>query len=391
MTDAVLITAGQVYGRLDDNKIVGNRVRGIWASRFAEHLSDRGHSVTLLVPDVNAPVANSSENITVVTHSGFADYRDKCWALAPVHGSAILAAAVVNWIPAEPVTGKMQTKGYKPGDRIDIPFVLAESVIGGMREANPSLNLVGCKMLSGATEDELLDAAHGVALASRCHVVVANDMRVGLRRKLLVYPDRCVQEFDDDWPSFYKALLLVIKDRYWRTTWTPGDNATILDHNRGLMEKAARIFDTVADLYRDRFTARDGETVHGAILVPVIGGGYLCTPRVKGPDFTALDAVWVAPEDNWERKGGERTVIVGKGAKASMNLPLLVRMVRKGGTPYVVLHLHEQLDGVPTLPYAPPGTARDNERQIPEGVDAFNIEGHGFIARVGFDGNIMGD
>lgn len=48
------------------------------------------------------------------------------------------------------------------------------------------------------------------------------------------------------------------------------------------------------------------------------------------------------------------------------------------GRPMAMLHLHEQLPGVPTVPYAPPGTVRDNEREIPGPV--FNIEGHGFIA-----------
>jgi len=47
----VLITAGGVYGRLDDNKLVGNRVRGIWACRFAGYLASKGHFVSLLVPD----------------------------------------------------------------------------------------------------------------------------------------------------------------------------------------------------------------------------------------------------------------------------------------------------------------------------------------------------
>ena len=50
----VLITAGQVYGRLDDNKLVGNRVRGLWATRFAEWLAERGHQVTLVLPDTFA-------------------------------------------------------------------------------------------------------------------------------------------------------------------------------------------------------------------------------------------------------------------------------------------------------------------------------------------------
>jgi len=53
---------------------------------------------------------------------------------------------------------------------------------------------------------------------------------------------------------------------------------------------------------------------------------------------------------------------------------------------HVVLHLHEMLEGVPTVPYAPPGTDRDNWRDLPKG--AFNIEGHGFVARLNFDGTI---
>lgn len=38
----------------------------------------------------------------------------------------------------------------------------------------------------------------------------------------------------------------------------------------------------------------------------------------------------------------------------------------------------EQLPDVPTLPYAPPGTVRDNNRILPD-CPAFNIKGHGFI------------
>ncbi len=74
-----------------------------------------------------------------------------------------------------------------------------------------------------------------------------------------------------------------------------------------------------------------------------------------------------------------------------MNAPLLIRFAQHvlkarqhgmmyGGKEPVVLHLHEQLPGVPTLPYGPPGTDRDNLRVLPDGVRAFNIQGHGFVA-----------
>lgn len=57
MRKKILITAGPVYGRLDDNKLVSNRSRGIWAADFAWRLAalDLGtrYEVILLVADVS--------------------------------------------------------------------------------------------------------------------------------------------------------------------------------------------------------------------------------------------------------------------------------------------------------------------------------------------------
>jgi phosphopantothenoylcysteine synthetase/decarboxylase len=136
---SVLITAGPVYGRLDDNKLVGNRTRGIWASRFAEHLMKQGYQVTLLLADtenwehLRTRAFGSDGRITVVTHHGYDDYAAKCVGMASTHDAAVMAAAVVNWIPANPITGKMPTKGFKEGDIIQVPFVLAARVIDKMR------------------------------------------------------------------------------------------------------------------------------------------------------------------------------------------------------------------------------------------------------------------
>lgn len=397
----VLVTAGQVYGRLDDNKLVGNRSRGIWAIRFADHLAmsswreEIDHHVTLLVPDTMSKVWLKGQlsrittlDVEIVQHTGFEDYQAKCLDFAKTHDAAVMAAAVVNWIPWLPKPGKMPTEGYKEGDVIDVPFYLAPRVINRMREVNPELTLIGCKMLVGAERWQLQGAAHKVALDARAHVVVANDL-TDLHTKILVFPDRTVQEYTDDWNGFYAALQAVIDDDYWRTEGTPGTNEEIVNTNPSPQVKdAKRIFDAILQRYRGRFTQRDaaGKTVHGSLLVPVAGGGFLASPRIKNPDFTSRDAVWVAP---MHAQKEPRTVVAGRGAKATMNVGLLMRMAlwsqreRQEDScfavrPLPVLHLHEQLDGVPTVPYAPPGTDRDNLREIPG--SAFNIEGHGFVA-----------
>ena len=371
----VLVTAGQVYSSLDDNKVVGNRVRGIWAVRFAEYLAEHGHDVLLLVPDVNTPKYTPMPGLKCITHKGFQDYLERCQGLAQDVDSTILAAAVVNWIPADPIKGKMATKGYKPNDIIQIPFRLAPYVIDEMKKANPRLCLIGCKMLIDAPESELIDAAYELLLRAKCNAVVANDMGHGLRRKLVVHQDRTIVEFNDDWDAFNACLLAHIEDQHYETSWGRRDGTT------------NDLFDRIVAKYQGRFTVRQAgsDRVFGSVLVPlgnwtngdeVVG---LVSPREKGQVFSSRDAAEV-------RIFGKTVHAVGPN-KASLNAPLLMAVLGKYPHATAVLHLHEQLPGVPTVPYAPPGTVRDNNREIPGPV--FNIEGHGFIACLDSDLEIL--
>lgn len=364
----ILITAGPVYGRLDDNKLISNRSRGIWAVGFAQFLSEIGYEVTLLIPDTGFQIQEGSFNI--IRHSGYQDYAAKCYEAAKTHDGAVMAAAVVNWIPANPITGKMPTAGYKPGDIIQVPFILAERVIEKMRVINPALTLIGCKMLSGSSYEELIEAAHHVTLDSKAHMVVANDLKNGLKTKYLVYPDRCVQKFDADWEAFYHAMLNVLEDTHWHTEIV---SCPLAEDSPALVQ--ARVdFDMVVNQYRSRFLSRDGKTVFGAILIPIAGGaaGYLVSPRTKDPNFTSKDAVWVAPveEQLFSKK------LIRASGKPTMNVCLLLR-VSSANRYQPVFHLHEKLEKVSIQGYAPPGTDRDNLRIIPDRM--FNIEGHGFI------------
>jgi len=364
----VLITAGTVYGRLDDNKLVGNRVRGIWAGAFAEHLAARGHKVTLLLPDTSTLLRSNDPNITVVLQDGFYGYRDACLRLADRHDAAVMAAAVVNWIPKTPISGKMQTAGYKVGDTQDITFVLAPRVIEEMKGANPKLTLIGCKMLIGSTHDELINAAYGVLLKSRCNVVLANDMERGLRTKFLINKDRSVQTFDDDFNGLFKAMTEIIEDEHFSTERVP------VDTGDGRFEAARKVFDDLVDTHRNRFSPVEGGRVFGSLAVQLEGAEcWLTSPREKGEMFTSEDATLVVEIDL-----SRRTVTVPPTwNKATLNAPLLIRFGSQFGHGQVA-HFHEQIEGLPTLPYAQPGTVRDNMRFIPDDCkEGFNIEGHG--------------
>lgn len=386
----ILVTAGPVYGRLDDNKLVSNRSRGIWAEQFGYFLFHCGHAVTLVVPDIYRSERISHPRLPpawceVIRHTGFDDYRRICTRLAPDMDAAVMASAVVNWIPAEPIKGKMATKGYKVGDRINIPFYLAPHVIDEMRVANPKLTLIGCKMLVNCTTDELVTAAYDLVLRAKCNVVVANDL-VDLHTKKLVYQDRTVVSHHMGEPEdFYKELQAVIQDQHYCTELKFGPWPF---PRPSFLQAAANpeyrdIFADIVDKYRDRFNKRSEgvDRVFGAVCVPWenLSGerAFQVSPREKGSMFTSGDSVAVMKVEN-------RGVHAIGPAKATLNAPLLIRVAQKYNQP--VLHLHEHLEGVPTVPYAPPGTVRDNDRPIPG--PAFNIEGHGFVACLDDDLNI---
>lgn len=370
----VLITSGPVYGRLDDNKLVGNRIRGIWTTHFAEYLLKKGFLVTLLVADthtklVGQVLGKARGLLNVITHTGYHDYAAKCYQAAKTHHAAVLGAAVVNWIPAEPIKGKMPTEGFKEGDIINIPFMLAPRVINRMRTINPQLTLIGCKMLIGSTPEELLDAAYHVLLTAKCNVILANDMAGGLREKKLVYPDHSVVTHDNDFEALYADLLAVIDDVHYQSVFQ-GDSI------RGVVEYLSQ-FDNTVGQYRDRFVkpVAGKDMVFGAVAVRVPGTGWLCSPREKGEAFTAMDAALV------RRVKGTEIHLVGDSRKATLNAPLLIRFGEMHNAE-VVVHLHEQIEGAPTLPYAPPGTVRDNDRELPDGEPIVNIEGHGCLIKV---------
>ena len=384
----VLITAGTVYGKLDDNKLVGNRIRGIWATKFGQYLINYGHEVTLLVPDtfdlksINEYISDpSGDNFTLVKHDGYFAYAERCYELAPKMDAAVMAAAVVNWIPAEPIKGKMKTEGYAEGDVIQIPFMLAPRVIDRMRKLNPKLTLVGCKMTSGSPPVETLRAAYGTLLKAHCNVVVANDLS-DLKKKMLVYPDGHGLQYRADadvcigdvkgFQQMYGDLNALLNDKFYRTE-AETKNKSMADRN---IDYACMQFDLLCDQYRERFKKRpegpDGaERVFGSLAVRIDADHVLMSPREKGGMFGSTNAVIVTRADP-----KEQVVFTVRGHKATLNAPLLLR-VMDAFKANAVVHLHEEKPEWPSYPYAPPGTARDNDRLFTE--RAFNIEGHGCV------------
>lgn len=361
----VFITAGPVGAYIDDNKLVSNRSRGIWAIKFAQYLAERGTQVTLLLPEVPKIEAPSHTRISVVRFSDYWNYSDLCTSLAPQHHAAVMAAAVVNWIPSKKISGKIVTAGYKDGDEIQIPFMLAPRVIDRMRQEAPNLHLIGCKMLSGSSEEELITEAYSTLRRARCHVVLANDLQ-DLHRKYLVYPDRSVHLYHDDWASLYMELHRVMLDQHFHSYCIASPPSAEVSQDR---------FREIVDLYRDRFVSSGTGLVFGAVAVKT-DRGWLVSSRGKSEQdlYTCGTVVYV--DEAWRE-----VVLARDSCKVSLNAPLMIRFGNRFDHDVVVhYHCDRPPEGFRTVEYAPPGTERDSLRPLhPEDVQGIYIAGHGVI------------
>jgi hypothetical protein len=370
MRKKILITAGPVYGKIDSNKIISNRTRGIWAIKLARWMArEHQYDVKLLVADtlsnpelVDWEIADErGGRLEIVRHNGYHDYADKCVRYAEDVDAAVMAAAVLNYIPETTYEGKLPAKA----DRIALHFILAPKVINEMKKVNPRMTLIGCKLLFSEVENALIDAAYKVVLDARCNMVIANDGK-NLKKKFLVHQDKTVIELDDDFDALYDHIRRHIEDKHWTTDLQREDRGRILHYSH--------LFNDVVDRYRDKFIRRqDGKDfVFGSVATHHVDPGYdhgppefLISPREKGQDF-----------DNWD--AGVCSFEV------TLNAPLLVRHLNMYEDAVAVVHYHapEKDDPgirglLPVAPYAPPGTIRDNNRDIPG--PCYYIEGHGWI------------
>ena len=71
--------------------------------------------------------------------------------------------------------------------------------------------------------------------------------------------------------------------------------------------------------------------------------------------------------------------------KATLNAPLLDTIFKRYPQVVKILHFHTQMNYIPTLPWHPPGTWEDSQRQSA----SFNIDGHGCILSFNKDGEMI--
>lgn len=351
----ILITGGPVHCYLDAVKIITNRFKGGLIAELTDNLLSYDAKVNYVcAPYLGTKLPTSCRNLTIHKHKGFYDYERIVLELAPAMDAIILGAAVANLIPVESFKGKFPSHNYKPGDVIPINFTIAPRVIDKIKKVAPRTHLFGFKLLSGVAHDELIRAAYEIVLEAGATAVFANDT-VDLKQKYAVTKERAVHSIEQH--QLAEWIWQIINDSYYRT---------ILIEDRAVPYDAQLKIKKLIDRFSSRFITVENGMIFGTVAVRH-KSGFVTTGRGKRE---LDDIVNVLGVDHEKRK-----VTVAGSAKASLNAPLLARMFENPKVDYII-HYHNEEADLPTLSYAPPGTARDTERS---NNTSFNIKSHGCI------------
>lgn len=345
----ILITGGAVHGKLDDVKIITNRFRGGLMAELADMLSEEFDVVYLTSKGATLPKKVSN----IIYHDGLYDYQEQVLKMAPKMDAVILGGAVANLIPQTPFQGKFPSHNYQPGDVVNIPFVIAPRIIDQVKKVAPRTCLIGFKLLSGVSQEELLDAAYGVLKESGASIVIANDAR-DLSQKFIVTKEK--QAIPCNMTEVASFIVRLIKSKYYQTLLVPYREAVdyLLRNNV--------LFNELKERYKAKFEKHNN---FGTVAVRIHENTFITTSRKKeGP------GVYI------ERIDHEQHIVYCEGENnATLNAPLLDNIFKANPDVAYIVHYHEIVEGLPLYEYETPATVADSQR---EGINkSFCIKHHG--------------
>ncbi len=197
----ILVTSGGTKVPIDPVRDLTNKSRGVFGASIAAALLQAGAEVIYLgAEDGHKPLCMA------VGPDQLSDYERTLRRLADLHEqytscqgryqeyrfrtyedygrllrtlivegqpqAVVLAAAVSDYLVATPSPTKVRSQ-----QELHLNLVPAAKLIGQVKDWHPTTFLVGFKLLVGATDEELIEAAWNSIQVNRCDLVVANDLR----------------------------------------------------------------------------------------------------------------------------------------------------------------------------------------------------------------------
>lgn len=195
----ILITAGGTRAYIDEVRWIGNVSSGRFGADIAKACLRRGAEVVHLHADGAQLPFQHTIDLMADLEGQFAECREQARLAAEWHfryrtvpfkkvseyaeelerllrsepfDVVFLAAAVSDYAPRE-LPGKIRSDA----DEIVVRLARVPKLIARVKTWAPKVYQVGFKLLAGADEDELLEAARTAAAENHSDLTVANDLR----------------------------------------------------------------------------------------------------------------------------------------------------------------------------------------------------------------------
>ncbi len=357
----ILISIGPIHGKLDSVKIITNKFKGGLAALTAKQLALKRPQDKITVVKCNEtsfykPEELKVKNIKIVNVEDFFEYEK--FILSNKFDVYILAAAVANLIPKDPLKGKFPSHNYKEEEEINIPFVITRRVILHIKEKFPRSTLIGYKLFDGSYE-ELIKAGWDLLVETKANAIFCNDPKTAKDKKICLLPDGSRIELNfEDHVNFIDRII----DLSWYKT-------KIVSFKKPLFDKTDS-FVSILDKTAEKFPPY----IFGCVAYKS-GDGFYTTARGKKDvkkDFAYVHKV------NHNKK------VVFADKKASLNAPLLDLIFTLTNSK-VIVHAHKKLDAE-NLDYIFSGTNEEDNLKSKilqlhkEGKNFFNIKFHGYYS-----------
>lgn len=172
----VLVTAGGTREAIDDVRVITNLSTGRFGLAIAESFADLGCEVTILGSSKISDLQKRREldpRLHFVPFDSYQDLQSRLEELSEEpYDLLLMAAAVSDYSPVRQ-TGKMSSNP----ETATISMTKNPKILSSLAESfGPRCSVVGFKLLSGVSHDELINVARKQLIGANLFMTVANDL-----------------------------------------------------------------------------------------------------------------------------------------------------------------------------------------------------------------------
>lgn len=374
--ERAIVTTGGTREPVDDVRVIANFATGRFGYEIATALVQRGYLVTVFCPaDVQRNLADPKAGIGHINFTS-ADSLRQVLLADPSPAIIFHAAAVSDFTPKEPVAGKI------PSDKEEITITLVRTpkILDQLRGAYGQESLiVGFKLLSGVSREELIRAALEQNKRAHLNLTVANDLQDlhgGMHPVILVTAEGGAINVVGRREEVARLIVEFVRKRS-QVTWYHSEKA---DHLQPASDNELLKFSALLKFAQQTHLLYDES---GNVSMMLQNGSLIVTPRQVDKSTTQPQAACIAQVDH------QNNIVNYQGEiKASIDTAVNDALYQAFPNIRYMLHFHAPwgtASGATTFPY--PCGVKEEGREIlsllghnPQ-LDEFSIEllHHGFL------------